>query len=237
VAYPEDLVGKYIKLNRTGTALSAQEKSSDDYVLTGHSANMTVPVFNYRTGNPGNPGGRGALPVPPRPAQFVGMAAWNISFLDYFPGKVTAVQLSQYPVLTGPMSGCYLFRYQDQGSTWCSHVGTGETEEVTTQGKRNWKLYAQSQMATDIWGQSPYRFFDDTALGAAADIAEGRRPHIFGLFQPNQTGKEGFYAVLLAPIKSGAPQHGYVKVCAVKGSYLQSWDVIEKTATFKDIRT
>jgi hypothetical protein len=236
VAYPEDLVGKYIRWNRTGTALSTEEKKSDEYVLTGHSANLPVPVFNYFAGSPGKPGARGAPSVPPRPANFINLTPWNISFLDYFPGKVTAVQ-SQFPVLTGPMSGCYLFRYQDQSSTWYAHVGTAETEEVSVQAKTKWKIFAEtSRMATNIWGQSPLRFFDDQTL-ASAGLLAGGPPHIFGLFQPGQDGNKGFYAVLVARIKSGAPEHGYVKVCAVKESYLQRWDVIKKTDAFKDIRT
>jgi len=234
VAYPEDLVGKYIRFNRTGTPLSEREKQSLDYILTGHSASLSVPVFTYYPGRRGAPGGPGAPPVPPRPDRFLSMPPWNICFLDYHPGMVTAVQLSQCPVLTGPMSGCFLFRYKEQdGSTWFAHVGTGESTEVSLQAKRKWKLYARS-LGTDTCGQSPLHFFDDPTLESAAKLAGGA-PQIYGLFEAAPKGK--FYAVLLARIKSGVEGHGYVKVCALRESYLQPWDTIQKSIHFKDIST
>ena len=89
-------------------------------------------------------------------------------------------------------------------------------------------------MATDIWGQSPLHFFDDPTLESAGKLAGGP-PQIYGLFEAAPDGK--FYTVLFARIKSGAPEHGYVKVCALRQSYLQRWDVIQKSSFFKDIRT
>jgi hypothetical protein len=234
VAYPEDLVGKYIQFNRIGNALSERDKNSHDYVLKGYGANLSVPVSSYRSGNAGGTSQHGAIPVPPRRPQVAGQPHWIISFLDYFPGKVTVAQLAQFPVLTGPMSGCFLFRYNEQGgSTWCAHVGTSETEEVSVEAKRNWKSFAQTRMATHILGQSPFNFFDVPTLRSAAKFAGGP-PQIYGLFEPGPDGK--FYAILLARIQSG-DMAKLVKVHAIRESYLQPWEVIEKGKAFKDIRT
>lgn len=45
-------------------------------------------------------------------------------WLDYQPGRTARIQIRNRNVLTGPMSGCPILRWQAGGITWVGHVGT-----------------------------------------------------------------------------------------------------------------
>ncbi len=45
-------------------------------------------------------------------------------WLDYMPGRTAKVRIGRRNILTGPMSGCPIARWQAGGTTYVGHVGT-----------------------------------------------------------------------------------------------------------------
>jgi hypothetical protein len=54
---------------------------------------------------------------------------WSFAFLQYVAGAVTVASLVRKSVLTGPISGCFLFKYNDGGHQKVAHVGTANDSE------------------------------------------------------------------------------------------------------------
>jgi hypothetical protein len=223
MAYPADLVGKAIQMRIPKNPLTAV---NPNLILTGHAPDLTVGVFSY---TPGRPGAGGAPPVPPR---FVNLnAPWNISFLEYHPGEVTTVRL-QRPVLTGPMSGCYLFSYV-VGGPRIAHVGThdlGPDAPFSVRAKTNWKAYIAQQGATSIVGATPADFYSPGERATSQIGKMGGVPQVYGLFEVGGNS----YAVLLAPIGSDVTvMPNMWKFVALKQMTLQPWSSIAALRTFR----
>src|SRR5262249_33646186 len=60
-----------------------------------------------------------------QPGQHVGQS-WVFTYLKYWAGAITRTTLNM-PVLTGPMSGCILCRYNNNGQTFVAHIGTDDS--------------------------------------------------------------------------------------------------------------
>jgi hypothetical protein len=228
MAYPESLVGTFIELDYTKTSPPNEGLNG---VLTGPSSNLSVHVHRYTASRMVSAG------APAVPRRFAGQPPWDITFLQYVPGEVTTAKLTS-PVLTGPMSGCYLFRYVVSGETWIAHVGTYDlpTSQLSIKAKACWKDYAGSPRPSGIMGQSPLRFYSPFEVGAAKIGKLGGVPEIYGLFEP----KGKFYSILLAPVGRDVEEipearslRKLMKFCALKETYLESWEVIMKKDTFK----
>ncbi len=48
----------------------------------------------------------------------------NYRWLDYMPGRTAKVRIGNRNILTGPMSGCPIVRWQAGGTNYVGHVGT-----------------------------------------------------------------------------------------------------------------
>lgn len=221
--YPQALVGNVIQLQYPKNPLTAP---NPDLILTGRASDLTVPVFSYF---PARPGAGGAPPVP---ARFQDLnAPWNITFLEYIPGEVTTARL-QRPVLTGPMSGCYLFRYV-VGGPRISHVGThdlGPDAPLSIRAKNNWRAYITQRNATTIEGATPADYYSEGERRTQQIGKMGGVPQVYGLFDPDRTS----YALLLAPIGTDiTPRTRMMKVCALKQMHLQPWSAISAMRTFR----
>ena len=223
MAYPDDLIGKVIQLIVPKNPLTAP---NPNLTLTGHGVDLSVPVFSY---TPGRPGVNGAPSIPPKFTDT--NVPWNINFLEYIPGEVTTVKLMR-PVLTGPMSGCYLFRYTVGGSR-IAHVGThdlGPDAPLSIRAKSNWKAYLAQSGATSVVGASPADFYDTSELGPAQVGRMGGVPQVYGLFEPSGNS----YAVMLAPMGSDITSRLKMMLfVAMKRMYLQPWPAISALRTFR----
>lgn len=150
--YPADLVGKVVDINFETDLRPSELKGIKP--LHGLSAQMDVPVFDY---HPPRAGVGGAPPIPQRFADTG--APWNIEFLWWYPGENTTCRL-QRPVLTGPMSGCYLFRYVSGGPR-IVHIGTCEVAQESLRTKQNWKIYVNHTLgqagSLTVFGNTPPR--------------------------------------------------------------------------------
>jgi hypothetical protein len=218
MAYPNDLVGKAIQLLQLPPA-SGQKQNFHIPA----SVNVAIPVFKYTAERAGIGGKPSTMP------RFENMnAPWNVSFLHYIPGEVTTANLSR-PVLTGPMSGCFLFRYVAQG-TRVSHVGTADDRESqqTQNAKADWKAFLAQSGATAVMGGAPADYFNDAERTRAKVGRMSAMPSVYGLFEPNGDA----YAVLLAPILIDALYPGHTQpqrmmlFAALKRMNLQPWTPI-----------
>lgn len=222
--YPADLLGKAIKLEFTRKTIARTPGSP---VLGQWSHDLSVPVFNFI---PGRPGAGGAPPIPGRLVNT--NTPWNITFLEYVPGDTTTTRLSR-PVLTGPMSGCYLFKYVSGGPR-ISHVGTddgGPNSTGSLNAKNNWKTYVTQQNATGVVGATPADFYSPGERVGAQVGKMGGIPQVYGFFNTDGTS----HAMLLAPIGTdsitGAQKLFLVK--AIKTMHLQPWSAIQALRTFR----
>ena len=114
----------------------------------------------------------------------LGGRLWRYTYLPYYPGLVTYCGIHDQQILTGWMSGCFLFRYIKGGRMYAAHVGTHETdEEKSDNAKRIWKNFADGTDVTDIWGFSPLSTVTDPLIKQAYDSAT--KLMIAGLWEPN----------------------------------------------------
>lgn len=102
--------------------------------------------------------------------------------LYYIEGLTTYCSLQGNPILTGMMTGCYLFRYRSRGELRVAHCGTDSNSAANTdRAKADWRRYAASTHLTDIMGCNP-------AADASASLlraANGRASSIIGAWEAN----------------------------------------------------
>lgn len=94
MTYPQDLAGKAIEFNwpRPDGVVSGQQ-----LVVTGPQVGISLSIRVYSFA----PVHAGVGSAPPIPARFVDLnAPWDVLFLVYIPGEVTAVRLATKSVLT-----------------------------------------------------------------------------------------------------------------------------------------
>jgi len=112
--------------------------------------------------------------------------------LYYVPGLTTVCGISGVPVLTGFMSGCYLFRYRDNGALYAAHVGTHDTnQKANDKAKAAWKNHIAQAHITDVFGYDPAR---DVSLGLIQQAAKIGAPNVFGMWEGNGGVRVGIIA-------------------------------------------
>jgi hypothetical protein len=214
MAYPQDLEGKYIDYRvDPGGAVPGLAGTIKDDATTG----ARVAVY------------RSKISGPPQPDQFENMnRPWNFTFLKYSPGVVTTAGL-QTAIMTGPMSGCYLFTYTKDGQQKLAHVGTDTPgSERTVGAKKAWRELV-TKLNGEAMGVSPSDCFT-LAECQAAMFPGGYPPQIMGSFETRP------YAILLAPVPAGmAPptMRSLLKVAKIKPMTLQPWSTIKNSANFR----
>lgn len=103
--------------------------------------------------------------------------------LYYVPGLTTYCDIAGTPVLTGFMSGCYLFRYRQNGQLRAAHIGTHDTnKEANDKAKAAWKALVASPGVTDVFGYDPAK---DISMGLIQKGARIGAPNVFGMWEGN----------------------------------------------------
>jgi hypothetical protein len=75
----------------------------------------------------------------------------NFQWLAWMPGEISAVQLSWGDVLTGPMSGCWVVVFRQNGMVYVGHIGTSDPGSPQTNAvKTAWRAF------TDANPQAPF---------------------------------------------------------------------------------
>jgi hypothetical protein len=215
---PQTLVGKYIDfgLDMGLVRGGGQARVLDGPVLpsAGHAVFL------------GHPSGvAGEIAVAPAP----GAAPWMFAFLRYVAGAVTTCTLAG-PVMTGPMSGCYLCRYTQNGQQRLAHIGTAhsETSEDTVAVKAAWVALVATPGVGSVWGGSPSDYFSVGERVAAG--FQGRPAEVVGCFEGGSA-----WAVLVAPIapQSNALHRPLVRVALAKPMTLQPWSSLAAMRRFR----
>ncbi len=226
MAYPEDLVGKFIdyKVYPGGSPRNWSGHVVNG-LLPGQTSNASLNVLECeRDSKPGSKFEIVISSLNPKPR-------WNFTFLNYEPGYVTTAPLAA-PVLTGPMSGCYLFTYTHRGAAMVAHVGTymGENTTESIKAKLSWLRAADDVDITQIAGGNPLDYFRDVNMSSVRGIPG--KPNIFGYFTSTAA-----YAIMLFNIAANINAIGphLSKVVAVKKMHLQPWSSIAALRTFRDV--
>ncbi|WP_330947590.1 hypothetical protein [Thermomonas sp. LB-4] len=116
----------------------------------------------------------------------------SYTLLHYVPGLSTFCGIRGTTVITGFMSGCYLFRYRRHGELRAAHIGTHDTNQAwSKQAKDVWKSYVTRPHISDVFGFDPARDVSDQLL---ADAAKLGTPRIIGLWEGNGNARVGVFA-------------------------------------------
>lgn len=229
MAHPQDLVGRFIayKLDQ-GVAIPPTRLAgmTVNGVLTGRVTDASAPVYIF------HPGSAGVGPAPSIPAGWTNTNTnWSFAFLQYVAGAVT-VASRQKSVLTGPMSGCFLFKYSDAGPEKVAHVGTANAADSaeTKKVKESWRQVVGLRQVNNIAGASPYAVFSFEEITAAM-LAPGCIPMVAGYF--DRSGPA--YSILLSPVPTSMnpPATPMLKVSAIKPMPLTSWHTIRNFPAWK----
>ena len=80
------------------------------------------------------------------------------TLLYFIPGLTTHCGIRGQTVLTGYMSGCYLFRFRYNGVLRAAHVGTHDNlKDWSDKAKDAWKALARHPGVSDIYGFDPLK--------------------------------------------------------------------------------
>ena len=235
MAYPQDLVGKFVTYRINEVNSDRVGGAMRTYGVTRDVAERAmIPVYRSQAGapSPAGPLGPGAGFVDPR-------QPWTFQFLGYLPGHVTDCPLTD-PVMTGPMSGCYLFRFTQGGQTRIGHVGTNltPTDPKSLEAKANWGKFLMEGGASNVMGANPIATIttNDVVRGTLAasgmGLEIGGAASVCGYFAGATA-----YAMLFVPIKQvhagagGMSRLLYVADC--KPMPLRPWSAIQNDPAFR----
>jgi hypothetical protein len=234
MAYPDGLEGKYVRF-RSPNANSLGTPGIVKDVTDGPVVSQTLTVFNtlddannLKSSNP----------------------PWTYNFLIYVPGIVTTTTLGT-GVMTGPMSGCYLFKYTLQGARM-AHVGTETSPQTpaSQEAKTAWKALAARKDVSGITGASPlkaWQMMPPAGKRVERDHDVGP-PVIYGYFTAG--GAQTFaleFALISRRLKSAAGAGGgkevgrpalvtaapIIKVMRVVRMGMAPWIVLSQQPTFR----
>jgi hypothetical protein len=241
MAYPADLVGKYINY-RIEPGGVPKGLSPDKFgLLPGQTAPVIASVYdapNFARSRLQDLGqGVRNLQNLRNPASAIaGLARsgnpWSFTLLRYVPGYVTTSPLTS--VITGPMSGCYLCTYKQNQTTYLAHIGTSDDAKHsdTLQAKTAWLKFIERDDVSEVKGACPDKYFQDNEIGEAIiPPYKGARdaPSIMGYFEGGSA-----YAVLFSvvPVELRPPVSHLLRVTAVKQMAMQPWSVVSTVPEF-----
>jgi len=218
---PQELLGKYInyRVDPGGTMNPGPEGTKVNRILNGQTTPATVAVYaNHATGAPRAPSGTlQKLNVP-----------WSFTFLKYVAGAVTIVPLHS-AVLTGPMSGCYLCKYAQNGQEHLAHIGTANSPDSveSVEVKAAWRGLVAGNDVSQVSGGSPFEEFTTGEFKAAMQPQAGV-PLVVGYFSGGAA-----YAMLLAPMPPAMQPTPLLKVAGVKKMTLKPWATLAAMPRFR----
>lgn len=218
--YPQDLVGKYI--NNTICSRGAPASSLTNSFVNGVLPDQTDTVMTavYADSPNRRQGIHSGINIVNT------NIPWNFTFLKYCPGAVTTARLAG-PVITGPMSGCYLCTYT-QGGPKVAHIGTTETGDNDAV-KTAWLAFVARPNVSMVKGGSPADYFDFAEI-LKVKLPNTPPPQIFGYFAGGSA-----YAILMVslPMNLNPPGLNLLQVASVKTMTMQPWSSIAAMRRFR----
>ena len=120
--------------------------------------------------------------------------AINYDWCDFATGRTARKPIGGNDILTGPMSGCFITRYNSGGTNYVGHVGTVGVPTVDAQVKRKFA----AAMPPNATGFNPFRAWQTDMV--AMSQKHGRAM----LFCALVTTTGDFYAIAMMPEGGGA---------------------------------
>ena len=151
-------------------------------------------------------------------------STWPFFFLKYVPGRTTVAPLG-HGVLTGPISGCYLFRYILAGVTYMSHVGTADdpADDRSVQAKADWLTLVGQPTISHVFGGTPIDYFSTPEVAGAMLSGNPMDVSVCAYYTATDA-----WAVMLSKVPGNRPlpPGGLSKICGVKKMTLQPWTAL-----------
>ena len=149
---PAQSIGKYFRYVLDQGTTVQDRRTLDRGIKRGRDAHWTSTVLLTNAS-----GGGGGQP-------------WSFRFLKYWPGAITRCPLGPHGVLTGPMSGCILSRFNNNGVPSVAHVGTDQAADNanTIAVKIDWTAYMASKPGGNFVGRKPTHVINDHDVLAEA---------------------------------------------------------------------
>ncbi|WP_444995365.1 hypothetical protein [Aliikangiella sp. IMCC44359] len=140
------------------------------------------------------------------------------TLLYYVPGLTTYCGMRGLPVITGYMSGCYLFRYRSRGELRAAHVGTHDTnKEWNDKAKDAWKSLTRQRHITDIWGFDPLK---DVSMKLLMDAQKIGAPQVMGIWDGNGSAR-------IAVMANPRGRAGKKVLVGIEAAPLRAWASIQ----------
>lgn len=161
---------------------------------------------------------------------------FSFAWLPYVAGATTIATVGTGS-LTGPMSGCFLFTYLDNGVRKFAHVGTYDQpgDQYSVSAKTAWVDYNKAFPQANAMGGSPADLFDAIARKNASlqPAVATMMPKVLGYATPNGD----IWSILAAPVPEAlSPVPGakdFLYISAVTKMNLQPWLTIAPRRTFQ----
>jgi hypothetical protein len=227
--YPQDLLNKYInyRVDPGGNMSDGMNGQLVNGVLPNQTTAAAVAVLREPVVNPH--ARRGAIGGLQDLYQNTNMP-WNFTFLKYFGGAVTVAPLAG-AVLTGPMSGCFLCRYSQNGVPHIAHIGTANSADsvASIAVKDAWKTFVARPDVSQVSGGNPFDYFTTGEIQKAMNGGHVI-PDILGYFSAGTS-----FALLVAkvPQQLNPPGMTLLRVAGVKTMTLQPWASLAALRTFR----
>ena len=220
---PQDLVGKVINFSFRPD-YPPDRTLLRNGVLADHDFTATLQLY-YVIGRVGGSQGRQIKPDG---------RIWSFSFLKYVAGWVATGPMTT-PVLTGPMSGCYLCKYTEGGRQFLAHVGTVNTRDSdqSIAVKTAWKAFVARPEVSNVSGANPAKLYTDAELIPEMPFGATVPPSVMGYFDAAGVG----YAMAFMQVESnikGKMMLGMLRVISVKPMPLLPWATLAQKKTFRD---
>lgn len=169
---PAQSIGKYFQYNLDGGGTVPDRSTLDRGIMRGSTAHWESTVTLTDA-----PGGGGGQP-------------WTFRFLKYWAGAITRCAMGGYEVLTGPMTGCILCRFNNTGGPSVAHIGTADspTDPRTIAVKADWTAYMATKPAGNFMGRKPTHVMTDHDVLAEAKSGGLQPPtgyQTWGYFRAN----------------------------------------------------
>lgn len=146
-----------------------------------------------------------------------GSKQMQFTLLYYVAGLTTYCGIRGTPILTGFMSGCYLFRFRKNGVLRAAHVGTDNTNEtLNVAAKKAWRKLTDDRSVSDIYGFDPAKDVSDALLAEAQKL--GGAMQVIGLWEGNGAMRVGLVST---------SQDGKMTLVGFEPAPLRPWSSIQ----------
>jgi hypothetical protein len=128
----------------------------------------------------------------------------NFLFYPWIQGKISYVHVTHgqpYPVVTGPMSGCWLVIFTMGGQTCFGHIGTfmGKWTAESIQATNSWKVAVGTGKVTIVKAFKP---IEPTSMDTFGAMAGNQDFHTLG-FNKVQVGPNFYHEVNATALTAG----------------------------------